>query len=281
MTIKIKFWGVRGSIPAPGPETHRFGGNTSCVEVNIEDEILIFDAGTGIRKLGLDLLKRKKRPIVASVFISHTHWDHIQGFPFFVPAFIPGNMFQLYGGKTFSASLEEALDGQMQHPNFPVMLKDLPSTLRFHNLNEGESFAIDLNPDVSNEPIHVTFDRLHHPNGVFCYRVDYKGKSVVYATDNEPGVPELDARLIKMARGADVLIMDCQYTPEEYPAKKGWGHSTWLDGVKVAQRAQVKQLVMFHHDPERNDKDLEHVETLAKEKFSGTVAAYEGMEITL
>ncbi|MBI3892860.1 MAG: MBL fold metallo-hydrolase [Candidatus Wallbacteria bacterium] len=279
--MHVKFWGVRGSIPAPGPETSRYGGNTSCVEVSIEDEVLVFDSGTGIRKLGLDLIKRGKKPIAVSIFISHTHWDHIQGFPFFTPVFMPGNAFQLYGGKTFSASLEECLDGQMQHPNFPVMLRQLPSTLRFHNLQEGESLTIDLNPEISNDPIHVTFERLFHPNGVFSYRVDYKGKSIVYATDNEPGGPEFDRRLVKIAQGADVLIFDAQYTPEEYPSKKGWGHSTWLDGVKVAKRAGVKQLVLFHHDPERSDDELDSIEAQARAQFAGTVAAYEGMELNL
>jgi phosphoribosyl 1,2-cyclic phosphodiesterase len=279
--MRVKFWGVRGSIPAPGPETSRYGGNTACVEVNIEDEILVLDSGTGIRKLGLDLINRGIKPIVASIFISHTHWDHIQGFPFFTPLFVPGNTFRIYGGKTFSATLEQALDGQMQHPNFPVLLKQLASTLRFHNMREGDSLTIDLNPEVSNDPIHVTYERLFHPNGVFCYRIDYQGKSVVYATDNEPGGPEFDKRLIRIARNADILIFDAQYTPEEYPTKKGWGHSTWLDGVKVAKRADVKQLVLFHHDPERTDAGIEEIVEQAKKQFPATVAAYEGMELTL
>lgn len=279
--MKVRFWGVRGSIPCPGRETMRYGGNTSCVEVRIEDEILVFDAGTGIRELGLDLLKRGQKDIVASIFFSHTHWDHIQGFPFFVPAFMPGNKFRLYGGRTFSASIEHALEGQMQHPNFPVLLQDLASNLEFHNLREGQAFDVDLNAVHKTENLSITTERLFHPNGVFAYRVDYKDKSLVYATDNEPGEPESDRKLVEICRGADLVIMDSQYTPEEYKLKKGWGHSTWLDAVKVAQLAGVKQLALFHHDPQRDDDGLEQIEKEAKKRFKGSVAAYEGLEIEI
>ncbi len=276
--IRVKFWGVRGSIPVPGPTTVRTGGNTSCVEVVCGSHTIILDAGTGIRLLGYDFMKEKKAE--AHIFISHVHWDHIQGFPFFNPAFVKGNSFYLYGGKNVTTTLEETLYGQMNYPNFPVMLQDLPSRIIFNDLDEGEVILI------GNDEVRVGNVRLNHPNGVYSYRIAYGTASLVYATDTEH-YSNPDAKLVEFARGADLLIYDAQYFPEEYTgqsdgcSKEGWGHSTMIEGTKVAKLAGVKKLVLFHHDPHHSDEDVDRKEKIAQNFFPDTVAAREGMVIEL
>jgi len=277
--IRLKFWGVRGSIPVPGPTTVRTGGNTSCVEVECGNNTIILDAGTGIRLLGYEFLKKRKR--VAHIFISHVHWDHIQGFPFFNPAFVEGNTFYLYGGRNVTTTLEETLYGQMNYPNFPVLLKDLPSKIVFNDLDEGEVIKIG-----EGEEVVVDNVRLNHPNGVYSYRIRYGGNSLVYATDTEH-TTEPDAKLIEFARNVDLLIYDAQYFPEEYSGKNGggskvgWGHSTMIEGANIAKLAGVKKLVLFHHDPLHTDEDVDRKEKLAQEIFKQTVAAREGLIIEL
>jgi phosphoribosyl 1,2-cyclic phosphodiesterase len=275
--ITVRFWGVRGSIPAPGSHTVRYGGNTSCVEVDVEDELIIFDGGSGLRLLGKDLIRRNLKPIIASIFFSHTHWDHIQGFPFFWPAFMQGNVFRMFGALKVNPSLAQVLEGQMEFPNFPVLLKELPSKFEFHDLEEGKSLKIDLNPKKKTETLLVTWARLNHPGGVLAYRVQYRDKAVVYATDNEHVPGEVSKPLAGLARDADVLIYDSQYLPEEYETKRGWGHSTYEEGIKVCRAANVKKLVLFHHDPDRSDADVDRMLERARKIHPDSEAAHEGL----
>jgi phosphoribosyl 1,2-cyclic phosphodiesterase len=272
--MQITFWGVRGSIPAPGPATVEIGGNTSCVEVRPGKAILIFDGGTGLRLLGKKLVK--EMPITAHMFFSHVHWDHIQGFPFFEPAFVAGNEFHLYGGNNVSRTLEETLEGQMDHPNFPVDLGTMGAKMIFRDLAEGEVVEID---DGAGGTVRVTSARGNHPQGVFAFRVEHAGKVVVYATDTEHYEGRIDEKLVALARDADVFIYDSQYTPEEYSAKKGWGHSTFEEGVKLARHAGAKRLVLFHHDPMQNDAAVREKEKRARVLFSSVIAAYEGLVV--
>lgn len=279
--IVVRFWGVRGSIPSPGPRTVRYGGNTSCVEVDVDDEVLIFDGGSGLRLLGKDLVKREQKTIIASIFFSHTHWDHIQGFPFFWPAFERRNTFKMYGALKVNPTLAQVLEGQMEFPNFPVLLKQLPSIIKFNDLEEGKSLRIDLNPRKKTEHLTVTWARLNHPGGVLAYRVQYRDKGVVYATDNEHTPGKIEGRLVDLARDADLLIYDSQYLPEEYESRKGWGHSTYVEGVKICRAAGVERLVLFHHDPDRSDDEIDAILGRAQKLHRATVAAHEGLVITI
>jgi phosphoribosyl 1,2-cyclic phosphodiesterase len=283
--MRITFWGVRGSIPSPGPHTIEIGGNTSCVEVRAGKAILIFDGGTGLRMLGKQLLK--EMPITAHLFFSHVHWDHIQGFPFFDPAFVAGNSIHLYGGNNVSRTLEETLAGQMDHPNFPVHLTAMGATMTFHDLHDGQIVEVD---DGVGGKLRVSTAPGNHPNGVRAYRVDQGGKSVMYATDTEH-YAEIDKNLLALASaggGVDVLIYDSQYTPEEYAGtagtgipKVGWGHSTFVEAVKLTKAAGAKQLVLYHHDPMQDDAAVREKERRARELFPSSVAAHEGLVIEL
>lgn len=279
--MQVTFWGVRGSIPTPGPDTVEIGGNTSCVEVRAGQARLVFDGGTGLRLFGLSLLA-EKQPVEAHIFFSHVHWDHIQGFPFFAPLFIRGNRVHLYGGSDVSRTLEETLSGQMDHPNFPVTLGELAATMTFRDLREGECVEID---DGEGGTVRVTTARGNHPDGVWVFRIEHGGKSVVYATDTEHTDP-MDPRLLAIARGVDVLIYDSQYTPEEYAGlagvggpKKGWGHSTFDAGARLAKAAEVGTYVLFHHDPGQSDAAVRDKERRARELFPSCLVAYEGLTL--
>jgi phosphoribosyl 1,2-cyclic phosphodiesterase len=272
--MQITFWGVRGSIPTPGPATVKIGGNTSCVEVRAGKAILIFDGGTGLRLLGKKL--QKEMPLTAYMFFSHVHWDHIQGFPFFEPAFVPGNVFHLYGGNNVSRTLEETLAGQMDHPNFPVHLGTMAAQMKFLDMAEGVPVDID---DGEGGKVRVTSAAGNHPQGVFAFRVEHHGKAIVYATDTEHYEGRIDQKLVDLSRGASALIYDSQYTPEEYGSKKGWGHSTFEEGAKIATLAGVGRLVLFHHDPTQSDAAVLDKETRARAVFGDVVAAYEGLTL--
>ena len=277
--MRITFWGVRGSIAVPGPDTIEVGGNTSCVEVRCGEKLLIMDGGTGIRLLGRDLIKQM--PIEAYIFFSHVHWDHIQGFPFFTPAFVPGNKFHLYGGNNVTHTLEDTLAGQMDFPSFPVHLTDMGARMTFHDLAEGERVTIGEGDDQ----VTVQNTRGNHPNGVFAYRITHKDRTMVYCTDTEH-YAVIDEKLRSLAQDADVLIYDTMYLPEEYAGEKGmsrtgWGHSTYEEGAKLAKAANVKKLVLFHHDPEHSDQDIRDKERRSQEIFPDSVAAREGLVIDL
>lgn len=272
----VRFWGVRGSIPSPGPHTVRYGGNTPCVEIQAGGERLIFDGGTGLRVLGEELLKHL--PITAHLFFTHTHWDHIQGFPFFQPAFIPGNCFHIYGVPgTDGHSIQQCLNDQMLHPNFPVPLQIMAGALKFHDLGPGEMTNI---ADAT-----ITNQRLNHPGGGVGYRVEWRGQVVSYITDTEHYPDKLDPSALSLAHQADVMIYDATYTDAEYystaQSKVGWGHSTWQEAVKLAEIAQVKHLILFHHDPTHDDEFLDEIGQLAQQVFPNTTVAHEGLVLSL
>jgi phosphoribosyl 1,2-cyclic phosphodiesterase len=268
----IQFWGVRGSVAVPGSETVRYGGNTSCVEMRVGGKRLIFDGGTGLRVLGKQLLKQA--PVEAHMFFSHSHWDHIQGFPFFVPAFVPGNCFHIHGGiAPNGATMRQRLSDQMHHPNFPVPMQVMKSDLKFYDIFPGDVIEID--------DIRIETGPLNHPNSAIGYRVIWQGKTAVYATDTEHYPDRIDEDLVYLSRDADVLIYDACYTDEEYynevSPKIGWGHSTWQQAIKVAQAAGVKKAVMFHHDPNHDDDFLDDVEAQVQTAFPNSILAREGM----
>jgi phosphoribosyl 1,2-cyclic phosphodiesterase len=270
--MKITFHGVRGSIASPGPETAGVGGNTSSVEVECGATRLVLDAGTGLRKLG-DRLMAAGRPVEATILLSHLHWDHIQGLPFFVPAYVPSTKLTIVG----APSLAEALSAQMTAPVFPVRYGELGADITLEEVRPGRTF------DVGEARVRVA--KLNHPGGVYAYRIEHEGRSVVYATDTEHYAC-IDPALRALCEGADVLIYDAQYTPEEYRgdggrSKVGWGHSTYVAGAEVARAAGVSSLVLFHHDPSRTDAGVADIEARARALFAPTTAAREGLSIDL
>lgn len=275
--FQINFWGVRGSIPCPGSKTVRYGGNTPCVEMQVAGERLIFDGGTGLRVLGQSILDQKIQ-LDAHLFFTHSHWDHIQGFPFFLPAFIPGNTLKIYGTiAPNGASIKHRLQNQMLHPNFPVPLQIMQGDLQFCDLTIGKPLKIG--------EILLETARLNHPGEAVGYRVSWQGRSAAYVTDTEHYPDRLDENVLGLAKEADVLIIDCTYTDEEYhdlnSPKVGWGHSTWQEAVKIAKAAGVKKLVIFHHDPAHNDDFLDRIGAEAAAVFPNSVMAIEGQSIRL
>lgn len=272
----VHFWGVRGSIASPGAETVRYGGNTSCVEMRVGSKRLIFDGGTGLRMLGNSLMSQL--PAEAYLFFTHSHWDHIQGFPFFVPAFVRGNRFHIHGSIAPNGStIEQRLNDQMLHPNFPVPLQVMGADLKFYDLEIGETIDID---DIS-----VETALLNHPGEAVGYRVNWRQYAAAYITDTEHFPDRLDENVMRLARNADVMIYDATYTDEEYyspsSSKVGWGHSTWQEAIKVAKAANVKRLVIFHHDPMHNDDFLDRVGEQASQSFANCIMAREGLSVQL
>jgi len=269
--MEIRFWGVRGSIASPGPETAGVGGNTSCVEVLCGSERIVLDAGTGLRSLG-NALMAAGGAVSMTLLLSHFHWDHIQGLPFFVPAYLPQTKLVVMGSGGDRGSLRDKLGRQMTEPHFPVQLDDLAAQMTYREARAGGRFEIG---DAS-----VRVARLNHPGGVFAYRIEHGGRSLVYATDTEHYAC-VDPALRALAEGADVLVYDAQYTPDEYQSKVGWGHSTYVAGAEVAKSAGVGRLVLFHHDPQRSDAGVAAVEAAAQALFPSTVAAREGLVVTI
>ena len=273
----LTFWGVRGSIPAPGLHTVTFGGNTSCVSVEYGEHVVIFDAGSGLRRLGLYLLARPASPpITGSLFLTHTHWDHIQGLPFFTPAFAPENQFVIYGEARRRYSLIELIEDQIQHPFFPVEMQDLfRAHVNFRELESGETVEIGAQS-------RVTAVRLTHPNAALGYVLQLNALRVAYITDHEHPLEQHSPQVLEAVRGVDLLIHDAQYSRDEIRnGKQGWGHSAWEDVVQLALEAQVKQLFLFHHDPEATDEHLNERQFLAQQRFPSTFVAREGLKIPL
>ena len=269
----VTFWGVRGSIPTPGRSTAAVGGNTSCVEVTAGGQRLILDGGTGLRELGESL--RHRGPLAAHVLFSHVHWDHIQGVPFFAPAFESGSRLVLHGGRRVGRTVEDALREQMREPFFPVRFDEISGALRFHELHERERLVLD-------DGLEVFGVEGNHPGGVFAWRIAWKGHALVYATDTESS-PAHDQAIVDLAQGADVFIYDSQYTPEQLVgedgrgARHGWGHSTMMDGARLAEAARVGTYVLFHHDPHQDDDAVLAKERRAQKAFPNAVAAREGL----
>jgi len=273
MAFGLEFWGVRGSIACPSPQHVRFGGNTSCLEVEAGDEVIILDAGTGIRPLGHKFLKRDVKR--ASVFLTHTHWDHINGFPFFTPAFQKGRTFRILAGHLKNhGGIQEVLAGQMMQPTFPVPMETMQAQLEFEDFSVGESFDVGTG-------IHVRTAPLNHPNGATGYRIEYAGKALCYVTDTEHVVGAPDQNVLGLIEGADLVVYDSTYTDAEFGSKIGWGHSTWQEAVRLCTQADVKQLAIFHHDPDHEDDFMERLEKEAREAWDGAIVAREGMRIEL
>ncbi len=271
--MQVKFWGVRGSIPAPQAENMRYGGNTSCVEVRLGERSFIFDCGTGFRLLGQNLQSNgSATPVFAHVFVSHYHWDHIQGFPFFSPLYSPGNRFVFHCSNR-TRNLKQVLEEQMTSPYFPVPIAEMRATREFHNIDEG---------DLKLDDVTIKTAWLNHPQGCMGFRLESKEGIFVYATDNEPGDPEFDKNVRKLAEGADVLIYDAQYLPDEYQARRrGWGHSHWREAVNVVMESGAKELVLYHHDPDHDDTCIDSTVQQARNYYARVRAAAEGMEILL
>jgi phosphoribosyl 1,2-cyclic phosphodiesterase len=288
----IRFWGVRGSIPSPGPDTAFYGGNTSCVELSVDGQLIILDAGSGIRTLGMSLMGRaaaSKQPLEMSLLISHTHWDHIQGLPFFVPAYVPTNKLHVLGYSAVRHHLAEVLAMQMEPTYFPISMDDMPSHPDVHEVDD--HFEIG--------PVKAVAFFTNHPGRCAGFRFETSSGSVAYVSDNEINhdgqathLPRETAshlldRMVDTLHGVRVLIHDAQYTRAEYQSKVGWGHSAVEDVVEMAGRAGVERLVMFHHDPMRTDADLNRIVRLARDlvaEHGWTMrvdAAREGMEIHL
>jgi phosphoribosyl 1,2-cyclic phosphodiesterase len=270
--FQVFFWGVRGSIPVPGPDTLQYGGNTSCVQVQIGKRLLIFDAGSGIYALGRQLVKRGLQ-LSGDIFITHTHWDHIQGFPFFAPAFIKGNSFRLYGQSKIDRTFSELMHGQMVYQHFPVSLDQMGAKFEFNELDSG--MEIDLGDGIS---LRTTLN--NHPGGGLSYRLDYDSRSCCYITDTEH-YPQIDENLCQFIGNSDLVIYDAHFTNEEYPNYVGWGHSTWQEGIKLIEAAGAKRLVLFHHANFRSDQEMEIIEQQAQTHSNNCVAAREGMVISL
>lgn len=279
--FSIQFWGVRGDIPTPGSDTVRYGGNTSCIEMRVGNQLLIFDAGTGLRVLGKNLLRQL--PIEAHLFFTHCHWDRIQGFPFFVPGFIPGNRFHIYGASASNgASLKQRLNEQMLPPNFPVPIQIMGSDLKFYHLEPGDTVALD--------EISIETGCLNRENHTTGYRVSSHGYTAVYATDALSDLDYLNPSLLHLARNADLLIYDISYKPYSLsksnfaaakPTETDWKDLLWKTGIAIAKAAGVKRLVMCHHDPTYTDDLLDSIELQLQSVFPQGWLAKEGMMIEL
>ncbi len=269
--FRVHFWGVRGSIACPGPETTRYGGNTSCVEMRCGDRLLIFDGGTGLRPLGRHL-DSMDGVVDADLYFSHSHFDHICGLPFFSAAYSPANRFRLWAGHLLpNHTLRYVLSEMMMAPVFPIPITVLGADLSFHDFTAGETLSPGPGITIKTAP-------LNHPNGATGFRVEFAGKSVCYITDHEH-TDKYDAGLLALLDGADIVIYDATYTNDEYPSHRGWGHSTWQEGVRLAERANVKKLVIFHHDPGHDDATMDEIAAAAARMRPGTVVAAEGMTL--
>jgi phosphoribosyl 1,2-cyclic phosphodiesterase len=292
----VRFWGTRGSIAAPGPDTAHFGGNTSCVELTTHaGRVLVLDCGTGARLLGNRLMALGSGPVSASILLSHTHWDHIQGFPFFAPLFQSDNRFKVYGPEGAHLSLRDVLAGQMEHHYFPVELDQLAARISYQDLCEG-TYEID--------GVCVRAQLMNHPSPTLGYRVEEEGRCICYLCDHEPYFEDVwregatrgrtesileggDRRHAAFMQGADVVIHEAQYTPQEYPSKRHWGHSTYKYAVELAVVADVSRLYLTHHDPSHDDEFIADVEKKAQDLARRldskleVCCAYEGCEIAV
>lgn len=298
--ILVRFWGVRGSYPVPGEKTIKYGGNTSCVEIRARRHIIILDAGTGIINLGHHLLREMQKnrgDLNITMLISHTHHDHIQGLPYFAPAYQTGCILNVYGPKAYSDDLIQVLSRNMEPQYSPIRFDELSSQKNIHNLSDNHLLVLsnhssgpsvyssrNLNHDAKKDVLVRIMRSYAHPkDGVFAFRVEVNGKSIVYATDTE-GYIGGDTRLIDFARGTNLLIHDAQYDLDEYTdptfPRQGFGHSTYKMAAEVAQTAEAKNLVLFHHDPSHDDVKLSEMEARTREHFPNATVGYEGLEFT-
>jgi phosphoribosyl 1,2-cyclic phosphodiesterase len=276
---KLSFWGVRGSTPTVDPATWRYGGNTPCLELSAPDGTqFILDCGTGLRMLGSRWAAPNSGKAPGThILVTHYHWDHIQGIPFFSPLYVENNEFHFYSFRSKYLgrdSLKQVFEAQMALPYFPVDMSAMNARRKFKEVDGGDSFTVGENK--------ITARWLNHPQGCLGFRIETPAGTVAYATDNEPGDAKLDENLRELAAGADIFINDAQFTPEQLETtRKGWGHSSWLEGAKAARQAEAKTLVLFHHDPDSTDRMVDSILRQAREEFDSVFAASEGMVITL
>lgn len=272
--MSVRFWGVRGSIPCPGPNTVRYGGNTSCVEVKCGDRRLVFDAGSGLRILG-NALDDESTAVDIDLFLSHCHIDHLLGLPFFMPAFTTGNRLRLWAGNVKPAGgIKETVRKLMSYPLFPIEIEAASGKIDFNDFTPGDV----LNPQPG---IKVLTAALNHPGGATGYRVEFDGRAIAYITDTELSGEGIDPALLALARDAALVIIDTTYTDEELPQHVGWGHSSWQQAVRLADEAGVRTLCLFHHDPEHDDDDMDRIGAAAAKARPGTVVAREGLSIDI
>jgi len=293
--LRVKFWGVRGSHPAPGAETVKYGGNTACVEIQVGERTIILDAGTGIIPLGHELARTKRASEIILLF-SHLHHDHTQGLPFFIPAYVPNTRLHIFGPDGTHETLKNVLEHNQSSETFPVSLREMASSKEIRSVRESQIIVWDESGvrvtestvGLDDEAVIIRVHKSYaHPGGVHVYQIIWRGRSVVYATDTE-GYVGTDKRLVAFAKDADVLIHDAQYSDEHYwgglvgfPSTQGYGHSTATMACDVAASARVRRLILFHHDPSYSDVMVAGMEAAAREMFSATQAAYEGFEIVL
>jgi phosphoribosyl 1,2-cyclic phosphodiesterase len=270
----IRFWGVRGSLPCPGPATKRYGGNTPCIEVRCGQRLLILDGGTGLRELG-DALVAEGGALDTDLLLTHCHYDHVIGIPFFAPFYDPKHRFRIWAGNLLpDFRLQPVMQNMMSEPLFPIGIDTFKADIDYRDFRAGETIA----PCGG---VTVRTVALNHPGGATGYRIDFGGRSFSYITDDEWQRDDHDRRLIATAKDTDLLVYDTAYTEDEIEAKKGWGHSTWRDGVRFADAARAKTLCLFHHAPEHDDDAMDAILAQAREVRPGTIAAREGLVIRL
>jgi len=264
----VRFWGVRGSIACSGPRTARYGGNTSSLEVRCGDDLLLFDAGTGMRYLGKTLEGAR---LDADVFFTHTHFDHICGLPFFRPLFDAQNNFRLWAGHLRGAmTLKRVLAEFMMSPLFPVPPEVFRSSVEYRDFNAGDTLT-------TLKGTRVRTASLNHPDGATGYRVEYNGRSICYVSDTEHVPGSLDRNVLGLIAAADLVIYDCMYTDDEYRRYVGWGHSTWQEGIRLCKEARAKRMVVFHHDPDHDDDILDGIAREVEKALPGSMVAHEGL----
>ena len=266
----IRFRGVRGTVACPGSDYVRYGGNTSCIEVRCAGHLFILDAGTGLRLLGMEL--NEAGSVDTDILLTHTHIDHIAGMPFFIPLFKPGNRLRIHAGNLWDndVRLRDVFLRLIEAPIFPVPLEAVGAEISFEEFRAGD--RLDLR-----EGVVIRTAPLNHPNGATGYRIEWDGKSVCYVTDTEHVDGEIDANILALIEDTDIFIYDATYTAEEYPAFRGWGHSTWEAGAALAERGRVGRYVIFHHAPEHTDDDMDRIAERAQKTFGSTVVAQEGL----
>jgi phosphoribosyl 1,2-cyclic phosphodiesterase len=261
--------GARGSMSVSGKQYLRYGGNTTCFQLPLEGQQVIFDCGTGLRTVQHDVGRAEQQFVV---FLTHYHWDHLQGIPVFAPYYMPGNSFTFYGPKPAAGTVSEVIDAVIRPPWFPVAFSD----------SMAEVSCVEVPAEVTIGPVRVRAVGLQHPDPVVGYRIDGPRRSIVIATDHEAGTNEVDTRLVDLATGADVLIHDAQYTPDDYLDRRiGWGHSTWEHAAKIAEAAGVAELILTSHDPDHDDDAIDAIQAQARAEFANTTAVFEGMRIPL
>lgn len=269
----VRFWGVRGSIACPSPNHIKYGGNTSCVEVGVGEHRFLLDAGTGIRGVGKVFLEKDVRTI--NLLLTHTHWDHINGFPFFRPAYDPQRHLRVMAGHLkHQGGVHSALSLQMNDPMFPVPLDAMKANVEFIDFEAGDDFCLYTDVRVRTAP-------LNHPNGATGYRIEHNGKAVCYVTDTEHVPGETDHNVLKLIEGADLVIYDSTYAEDEFPNHIGWGHSTWNEGMRLCRLGGVKRFAIFHHEPDHDDEFMERLEAEATKAWDNNVVAREGMQLDL